>query len=49
MDEESIGLIPKVAVADMEKESIGFKARLVSMLLRLLTLGLIAVALMIST
>ena len=33
----------------MEEEGIGFKARLVSMLLRLLTLGLIAVALMIST
>ena len=33
----------------MEEEGIGFKARLVSMILRLLTLGLIAVALMIST
>ena len=33
----------------MEEDAIGFKARLVSMLLRLLTLGLIAVALMIST
>ena len=33
----------------MEDEGIGIKARLVSMLLRLLTLGLIAVALMIST
>ena len=33
----------------MEEEGIGFKARLVSMLLRLMTLGLIAVALMIST
>ena len=33
----------------MEDEGIGFKSRLVSMLLRLLTLGLIAVALMIST
>ena len=33
----------------MEEESIGFKARLISMLLRLVTLGLIAVAIMIST
>ena len=33
----------------MDEPSIGFKARLVSMFLRLLTLGLIAVALMIST
>ena len=33
----------------MEEESIGIKARLISMLLRLVTLGLIALALMIST
>ena len=33
----------------MEEEGIGFKARLASMLLRLVTLGLIAVAIMIST
>ena len=33
----------------MGEESIGFKARMVSMFLRLLTLGLIAVALVIST
>ena len=33
----------------MEEEGIGFKARFVSMLLRLITLGLIVVALSIST
>ena len=33
----------------MDEASIGFKARLISMLLRLVTLGLIAVAIMIST
>lgn len=43
------GIISYQAITDFMEETIGFKARFLSMMLRLVTLGLIAVALFIST